>query len=851
MIERKLFRRPAPGSPLVIAVFSYRYEAHLLPDFIANIRPVVHGYVAWDDRAATTGLSSEPERRNRLLAEARAMGARWILAIDPDERIEDRLAERLPELLSQGEVNLWMFQKREMFTPDSYRVDGIWGEKNHLSLFPIAAVRRDLEKALHGAWIADRTGFIVKQAKVNIYHFRMATPERRRLRRELYAAADPKRHLQRVGYDYLDDERGMVLEQIPEGREFSPPFLEDHGLWSPDPGELGEILPDPIEPRLALIRKSAASCGHLPSSHVAQDLALGHPEDPDLLPMAAMLALTAGDLPRTRELASAALAKAPDSALPLYLRGCAALGLGDRTTYLADLARLQALVGQSLLGRALQSLTSRATDDFTQPEAQWRRWVPGKATCREGSRISAGPIAVVVIGYRSSPDLASAVASLRAQEPACEIVVVNSGGGPIERILAPHLDHIRLISTEHRLFAGAARNIGIDASRAGIVGFLASDCQALPDWVAGRLRAHGLGARSVSNPVVPEPGASPVSVAGLKLRYSARSPDTPISNVSHYGRSYTREVLALVGYFPPGLRVSEDNALNARIDRIARCVWAPNVRTMHKDPSSLWRMMSENLGRGVRMAAHPPFRNREGTFQILNVTLRVISERFARNRKLLSSDDSLDALEKKRLLRLQKLIAFAQFLGVSYGMGKRARASRAAASARQAAVAAGPAGTSRQALRLARKAVALDPQDWRKQVLLGDLLDAHGDDAAKAYRTAMSLAPAEPDPIARLLAPLLERGDAAAALLMAETAAQDAPQVGEHWLKAAEIAASAGQSARATAYAQRALSLSPDQPAVHARIAAIYRASDQPIAAAVRQDLADRLRAFLDFAESK
>ncbi|HMS93791.1 MAG TPA: glycosyltransferase [Tabrizicola sp.] len=850
MIERKLFRRPAPGSPLVIAVFSYRYEAHLVPDFIANIRPAVHGYVAWDDRASTTSLSSEPERRNRLLAEARAMGARWILAVDPDERVEDRLAERLPELVSQGEGNLWMFQKHEMFTPDSYRVEGIWGEKHHLVLFPMAAVRRDLEKALHGAWVA-RTGFVVRHAQVNIYHFRMATPERRRLRRELYAAADPKRHLQRVGYDYLDDERGMILEQIPKGREFSPPFHEDHGLWSPDPGELGEVLPDPIEARLALIRKSVASRGHLPASHVVQDLAHDHPNDTALLPMAAMLALTAGDLPRTRALASAALAQTPDSALAVYLRGCAALGLGDQAGYLADLARLQALVGPGQLSRELQSLMSRATEDFTRPEAQWRRWVPGDAICREGSRISAGQMAVVVIGYRSPPDLASAVASLRAQDPACEIVVVNSGGGPVERILAQHLDAIRLITTEHRLYAGAARNIGIDASRAGIVGFLASDCQAMPGWVAGRLRAHALGARSVSNPVVPEPGASPVSVAGLKLRYSVRSPDTPLSNVSHFGRSYTREARALAGCFPSGLRGSEDQALNARIDRIARCVWAPDVLTTHKEPSSLWRMMAENLGRGIRMASHPPFRNHRGSFQILNVTLRVISRRFARNRKLLSSDDSLNAPQKKRLLRFQRQIALAQFLGVSHGLRNRARASRAEDRARQAAAKAGPAGTSRLALRLARRAVALDPQDWRKQMLLGDLLEAHGEEGTKAFRTAVSLAPAEPDPVARLLAPILKRGAVAEALHLAETAAQDAPQVAEHWLKAAEIAASARQGALATAYAQRALSLSPDQPSAHARTAALFKALGQPVAAALRQDMADRLRAFLNHTESK
>lgn len=74
--------------------------------------------------------------------------------------------------------------------------------------------------------------------------------------------------------------------------------------------------------------------------------------------------------------------------------------------------------------------------------------------------------------------------------------------GLVADILADHLDHIRLITTDQRLFVGAA-NIGIHASRGNTVGFLAGDCCAMPGWVAGRMREHDLGAKAVSNPVVP------------------------------------------------------------------------------------------------------------------------------------------------------------------------------------------------------------------------------------------------------------------------------------------------------------------------------------------------------------
>lgn len=846
MIETRLYGAPYPGAPVVIAVFSYRYEAHLVPDFIANIRPFVHGYVAWDDRAATTELTSEPERRNRLLAEACKIGARWILAADPDERIEDALAERLPHLLAQGEGNLWNFTTREMFTPDSYRIDGPWREKRRITLFPVAAIGRELDRALHGGWIADRSSFRVRDAETNFYHLRMATPKRRRLRHELYATADPTREYQAFGYDYLDDERAMVLERIPEGREFSPAFHEDHGLWSPDPGRLGEIVPDPLEVRLNFVGRSIQTGGHGQASHVMQDLAVANPDDPDLLPMAAMLALTADDMPRTRTLASAVLETTPDSILALHLRSKAAAATGDQAGALADLARLDQLAPESLFARELHRVAGRAAADFKRPDAEWRRWVSGAATCHEGSKISTAPISVVVIGYRSQKELAAAVASLRAQDPSCEIVVVNSGGGDVTRVLAEHLDYIRLITTDQHLFVGAARNIGIDASRADIVGFLAGDCQALPGWVSGRLREHGQGARSVSNPVVPEPGTGLLGVAAVRLRYSARSPNAKPADRSHYGRSYTRETLALVGCFPPGMQVSEDTVINLRLDLLSTCVWAQDVLTTNRDPTTVWGLLRENFGRGKRMANNPPFRDKAGKARRTRDFWGMFSLRLEAGHKVLSEDQSLGSGLKLRLFLTQVLIACAMILGVSRALSRRAKADRAERKARAALAESRGGSTNGSALRDIQRAVALDPHDWRKAMLLGDLLVRDGQDGAEAFRNALALDPMQPEPLTGLLAPFMARGDWLAALGIAETAARNSPQAWEHWQTAAEMAANAGLVLLATAYMQRALSLAPDLPAAHAKAEELNRKIGNVTAAMARHATAERLQADRD-----
>ena len=841
MIECKMLRRPRPGAPVVIAVFSYRYDAHLVPDFIENIRPLIHGYAAWDDRAATAEFTSEPERRNRLLAQAHQMGARWILALDPDERVETNVVKRLPEILALGEGNIWTFTLREMFTPDSYRTDGIWAAKKRITLFPAKAAKRKVDTALHGTWIADQTGYNIRDAETNYYHLRMISPERRRLRRELYAAADPTRKLQAVGYDYLDDERGMVLEKIPKGREFTPPFIEDHGLWTPDPGKLGTVIPDPPETRLTYVGNVLAKRGHAQASHVLQDLATADPADADLLPMAALLARTAGDMARTKDLASTILNQTPDNALALYLRGLATVG--DPAS-LADLARLQDIVGDCHLTRDLASRIGRATEDFAKAGALWRRWVTGAATVHEGAKISAAPMAVVVIGYRAQPGLAAAVASLRAQDTACEIVVVNSGGGPVEKILADHLDHIRLITTDQRLFVGAARNIGIDASRGGIVGFLAGDCCAMPGWVAGRMREHDLGAKAVSNPVVPEPGAGPLALAATAAQRTSRNPLTPLVHVAHYGRSVLRDTLSLAGYYPTGMRVAEDTAMNRRLDRLATCVWAPDVQTTHKEPSSYWGLFRDNFGRGVRMATEQPFRGTPGKKSSRAQQWLALSWRNGLVRRLFGDEEDFNLRMSRARLRVSFTITLAKYLGVLRGISRQAKADRLLLQAQKALSENGGPTSDTRALTLAQRAADLDSQDAPKLLFLGKALVRLGRDGSDAFRAALALDPTQPEALAQILAPLVARSDWPNALATAEMAAEIAPQVAELWMIAAEVAQNAGQNALAIAYLQLSLGLAPSLPAAHSKAERLYQALGNPTAATHRGTTAGRLSAY-------
>lgn len=221
--------------PQVLAVFSYRYDAHLVPDLIQNIRGTVDGWISWDDRHSPEYVSSDLQLRYRLLDAAFEVGADWVLRVDPDERFEGALAGRMDEFTAKKLPIAWHFDLRELYTADTYRIDGIWGQKRQGRLVPLfgaflpAARGWYSRKEYHGASFP--RFFIKCQTHLNLYHLKMIEPARRAHRRDLYHRLDPNNQYQHCGYNYLADEAGAVFERIEPGRGYQPAHQDDGQLW--------------------------------------------------------------------------------------------------------------------------------------------------------------------------------------------------------------------------------------------------------------------------------------------------------------------------------------------------------------------------------------------------------------------------------------------------------------------------------------------------------------------------------------------------------------------------------------------------------------------------------------------
>lgn len=236
--------RATASAERVMAIFSFRYDAELVPDLLTNLRPLVDGWIAFDDRASTELFSDEPSRRKQLLAAARQAGADWVLAVDPDERFETALADAMPALTAAEGLVAYSFALRELYTMQRYRTDGIWGKKRQARLLRLPHSWAESPPPLHSPW----TGLVpearIVDTEFNLYHLKMLTSERRKARAALYTHLDPEKKFQPIGYDYLMDDSDAQFEIIGRGREFAPPHVDDGALWMPGVPEPGLLTGD-------------------------------------------------------------------------------------------------------------------------------------------------------------------------------------------------------------------------------------------------------------------------------------------------------------------------------------------------------------------------------------------------------------------------------------------------------------------------------------------------------------------------------------------------------------------------------------------------------------------------------
>ena len=210
-------------------------------------------------------------------------------------------------------------------------------------------------------------------------------------------------------------------------------------------------------------------------------------------------------------------------------------------------------------------------------------------------------LSCAVLSLGNQPGLVDAVRSVLAQSVPMEVVVVNSGGGDPEATLRAAGITVPVITRQERLYAGAARNLGIDATEAPYVGFLSGDCLLEPGWAEGALRRHREGTPAVSSAITNAYPWSACAQASYMLLFHTRMPGCAEHGRQLYGLSYDRSLFERYGRFREDLRAGEDTELKERFGDEVGIAWAPDVRVAHRHPTGARALLRDQYRRGGRI----------------------------------------------------------------------------------------------------------------------------------------------------------------------------------------------------------------------------------------------------------
>ena len=215
-------------------------------------------------------------------------------------------------------------------------------------------------------------------------------------------------------------------------------------------------------------------------------------------------------------------------------------------------------------------------------------------------------IAVIIMSTGSDPYAIEAVESVLAQDVAAEIAVVNTGEGSLGAPLGKLGEHVILIETPHRQFAGGTRNIGIRYTTAPIVAFLAADCLLTPGWLRRQLEWHeGEGACvAVASALRPAPSINGyVPLIGwtcCAFFHFGRMPETEPVKATRFGLTYQRHLFTQYGLFDEQVRVAEDTLFNERLLSEHSPYWDPRIVTLHRYPETFVEALLDAFHRAGR-----------------------------------------------------------------------------------------------------------------------------------------------------------------------------------------------------------------------------------------------------------
>jgi len=219
------------------------------------------------------------------------------------------------------------------------------------------------------------------------------------------------------------------------------------------------------------------------------------------------------------------------------------------------------------------------------------------------------PVSVVVTELNEIQDIGTVVASLLAQEPeANEVIVVDGGStdGTWEWLEAAQARDSRLVAIRDetcslKFSAGPVsrgRNVAIQAAKSDLIACADAGCTYAPDWlrnlaaplVAGRAE-YALGGSCID-----AKGSTVWDVAAAPFFSIKLDANEPTKSCTARSMAFTRRLWKSVGGFPEQVLVGEDTLFDMEARRVTRPAYIDNAKAFYR-PQYTFDSACHNMAR--------------------------------------------------------------------------------------------------------------------------------------------------------------------------------------------------------------------------------------------------------------
>jgi glycosyltransferase involved in cell wall biosynthesis len=218
-------------------------------------------------------------------------------------------------------------------------------------------------------------------------------------------------------------------------------------------------------------------------------------------------------------------------------------------------------------------------------------------------------VSVIIPCYNSKRTIRRCLDALLDQRTSVvfDITVVDSSTDATAGIVAREYPTVNLIHSPRRLYAGAARNVGVRATRAPICLMIDSDCIAAPDVIERVVERHrGDSYAAIGGSLRNGTPGSLSGLIGYLIEFKEFMPTTPLrleKGMPTANLAYRREALMRYGGFDDDLWMAEDILLNWKMHRGGeRLLFDPAIEVTHLNRTGWREVLFYQIGLG-RMSA--------------------------------------------------------------------------------------------------------------------------------------------------------------------------------------------------------------------------------------------------------